>query len=103
MSQYSEDVKAAQELHQASGSTLEWRNLTTDEKTELVRRAAALSQDRREQEAKAVANRTKFDAVDAYRAKIAGTVPAHRLDTRQGGFLDGWDAAMAHIEAERAK
>lgn len=39
----------------------------------------------------------KGDAVDAYRAAITTTIPAHRIETRINGFKDGWDAAMVHL------
>lgn len=49
------------------------------------------------------AREAKYTACDAYRAQIAGTVPAHRLDTRQNGFLDGWDAALAWAAEQASK
>lgn len=102
MSNYSEDVDLAISMHDDADTGYDWKNLTSDEKVELIRQASAINQDRREQEAAEAALKVKYAAVDAYRVEIAGTVPAHRLDTRQRGFLDGWEAAMAHIEAERA-
>lgn len=46
------------------------------------------------------ARRAKMAQVDAYRARIAGTIPAHRLDTRMTGFLDGWDAALRYLKEQ---
>lgn len=50
-----------------------------------------------------IRRQAKYDACDKYRTKISGTVPAHRLDTRQNGFLDGWDAALAWAAGEASK
>lgn len=47
--------------------------------------------------------RTKGDAVDAYRAAITTTIPAHRIETRINGFKDGWDAAMLALRGEDTK
>lgn len=70
---------------------------TTEEfETADTARAAQRRQDRIE-----AALNAKLDAVVAYRASIVGTVPAHRLDTRQSGFLDGWDAALAWVAQQR--
>lgn len=49
------------------------------------------------------AKRVKGDAVDAYRAQITTTIPAHRIETRINGFKDGWEAAMLALRGEDTK
>lgn len=51
----------------------------------------------------AAQQRTKGDAVDAYRATITSRIPAHRIETRINGFKDGWEAAMLALRGEDTK
>lgn len=95
------DVELAKALHLADSPRTDWDNLTGAEKRHYLIQAYRTTDLDGRQEREVVAHRTKMAAVDAYRASIVTTVPAHRLDTRQNGFLDGWDAAMAYIKAER--
>lgn len=103
----------AEELYLQANSRFghhQWVTAPTPIKRDWIYRAAAVQRDARalldieqarlESEARAQA---KIAAVDTYRASIATTIPAHRLDTRQNGFLDGWDAALAWVEEQASK
>lgn len=100
MSHYNDSIDRARTNYAASDHTVEWRNLPYGLRQEYIH-AAGLQIDREAQAAAEVeARRVKLAQVDAYRARIAGTIPAHRLDTRMSGFLDGWDAAMRYMQEQ---
>lgn len=99
--EYTEDAALAAELYEAETPGREWWNAPTDIKREYLIRACQTNDLQRKRDRMEADLRVKQTAVDAYRASIAGTVPAHRLDTRQNGFLDGWDAALAWVAQQR--
>lgn len=96
---YHEDALLAANMFEEDGNG-QWRNATLDEKRDYLIRACHINDARRREEREAEARRVKLAQVDAYRARIAGTIPAHRLDTRMNGFMDGWDAAMRHMQEQ---
>lgn len=90
------DVDVAKQLHLTTGGSIAWEDLDPDVRRDFLIRACQIVNQRQTDAREEEARRVKYAAADAYRVSIAGTVPAHRLDTRQNGFLDGWDAALAH-------
>lgn len=100
------ELVTAMYLHKQSPSRLKWSQLGEDAQESF--RAEARAYLRRQDEyqdddlttPEDESNQAKYAAVDAYRASIVTTVPAHRLDTRQNGFLDGWDAAVAYMKGQ---
>lgn len=101
MNEFTEDDQLAAKLYEDETPGREWWNAPTDIKRAYMIRACQINDARRRVEREEAAARVKMTAVDAYRASIVSTVPAHRLDTRQNGFLDGWDAAMAWVAQQR--
>lgn len=100
MAQYHKALDRAQANHAASDHTVEWKNLPSALRQEYVGEAGRQLDEEAQVTTEAEARRTKLAQVDAYRARIAGTIPAHRLDTRMSGFLDGWDAAMRYMQEQ---
>lgn len=99
--EYTDDATLAAELYEAETPGQEWWNAPTDIKREYLLRACQTNDIQRRQEREDADLRVKQTAVDAYRASIVSTVPAHRLATRQNGFIDGWDAALAWVAQQR--
>lgn len=95
-----DDTEMAVRLYEeATGQ--KWENAEKTTRRSYIIEACMINNERDRLEREAAAGQAKQIAVDAYRASIVGTVPAHRLDTRQNGFLDGWDAALAWAAQQR--
>lgn len=89
------DVDLAMQLHISTGSRIAWEDLDPEVRRDFLIQACRVNNQRVREDREEAAARAKLAAVDAYRVSIVGTIPAHRLDTRLSGFLDGWDAALA--------
>lgn len=102
MANFSATVDRARQLFEDAQPTnvTEWRNLPYDQRGAFIELAAKQLHEEAQAAAEVEARRVKLAQVDAYRARIAGTIPAHRLDTRMTGFLDGWDAAMRYMQEQ---
>lgn len=91
-------------------ANLFFRDVPSPTRRDYILRACKLEQEARgvlmeelEYQDAQAAIRAKGDAVDAYRALITTTIPAHRIETRINGFKDGWDAAVLAFKGEDTK
>lgn len=99
---YNEDHLLAAELYVAATGK-RWSEAPSHERRPYLIEACMTNDKLRRQATEQAEARVKGDAVDAYRAQITTTIPAHRIETRINGFKDGWEAAMLALRGEDTK
>lgn len=101
MSTYTDDAALAAELYEQETPGGEWRNTPTHVKREYLIRAMGINNDKRREAREREAAIALIAAVNAYRVSLPPEVSGRWVFTRQIGFQDGWEAALAWVAQQR--
>lgn len=100
MSTFADDAALAAELYEQE-TAQGWPPASADTKREYLLRAMAVN-NAKQREAREDADAVvRITAANAYRASLPPEVSGRWVNTRQIGFLDGWDAAIAWVASQQ--